>query len=388
MNHTKATPPVPVPRTQFIPKPTPDKELQRSNCSPAPPAETKPRQTKPPPVLPKTKIIKQNWENIQTLPLNEEELPTYEEVLKDLDNHFSKNVYQAPPALPPKPPKREPDIEKVTTIDKLLSSMNISWKDCSNDLQNKGATEKKVIITLAEYLYEEIQKYNNLMTEHGESLKEAIDELHCIAANLNKVSKGTKIAGITGGATTALGGVAAAAGVILSPLTMGASLALTAIGVGVATAGGVTGASAAIANKANFSSDKKKIQQILQDFQDRHEKILLCLTFIIEGMDQLKLYGLSTLSQTKTSSEKASKMLKMVTGDTSATAGGKCTKVSGTIQGFALGMDFYFTKEKDGQKLKNDLKSKFAKNIDKLAIDLEEGLKELSNIFVLFGKHC
>ncbi len=43
--------------------------------------------------------------------------------------------------------------------------------------------------------------------------------------------------------------MAAAAGVILSPFTLGASLALTAVGVGVATAGGITGASAAIANK-------------------------------------------------------------------------------------------------------------------------------------------
>ena len=45
------------------------------------------------------------------------------------------------------------------------------------------------------------------------------------------------------------GGVAAAAGVILSPITAGLSLALTVVGVGVATAGGLTGASAAIANK-------------------------------------------------------------------------------------------------------------------------------------------
>lgn len=67
------------------------------------------------------------------------------------------------------------------------------------------------------------------------------------------MSKGTKIAGITGGATSIAGGVAAAAGVILSPFTMGASLALTAVGVGVAAAGGITGASAAIAHKVELT---------------------------------------------------------------------------------------------------------------------------------------
>ncbi|XP_008298897.1 apolipoprotein L3-like [Stegastes partitus] len=87
------------------------------------------------------------------------------------------------------------------------------------------------------------------MSDCGGTLKHHIYELRCIADNLDKVSKGTKIAGITGGATTVAGGVAAAAGVILSPFTLGASLALTAVGVGVAAAGGVTGASAAIANK-------------------------------------------------------------------------------------------------------------------------------------------
>ncbi|XP_024115043.1 apolipoprotein L3 [Oryzias melastigma] len=389
MHQTKATPPVPLPRKHLTSKATSlDEEQLRSNRSPEAPAETSPCPTKPPPVLPKTKIIRQKSEMIQTFPLYEEmQPPTYEEVLKDMDKHFYKNGHGAPPALPIKTPKSKPDIQTVATIDQPLSSMNMSWKDCYNDLKDKGASEKRIIETLAEYLYEEVQKYNSLMTEDGKSLREAIDDLRSIAANLNKVSKGTKIAGITGGATTALGGVAAAAGVILSPFTMGSSLALTAIGVGVATAGGVTGASAAITNKANFSSDKKKIQQTLQDFEDHHEKIRSCLEFIIEGIDQLKLHGVSTLSQTKTRSEKATKMLKMVTGDMSAMAGGKCTKVSGTIQGFALGMDLYFTKGKDGQKLKKDLKSKFAKNIEKLAEDLEEGFKELSDIFVLFGKH-
>ncbi|XP_023814708.1 apolipoprotein L3-like isoform X2 [Oryzias latipes] len=396
MHHTRATPPVPLPRTQRCTKTKSlDEELLRTNCSPecpAEPTEMSPYQNQPPPVLPKKKIIKQNSENIQTLPI-------YEEVLKDMNRRISRMVCQESPAVPPTPPKKDPDGKKNNSVitfnqnDKCqevqkkesLSSRNISWKEFCNDLKRKGATEKEIIVALAEYLYEEIQKYNDMMSEHGNSLKEAIDELHSIAANINKVSKGTKIAGITGGATTALGGVAAAAGVILSPFTLGSSLALTAIGVGVAAAGGVTGASAAIANKANLSSDKKKIQVTLQDFEERYEKILPCLKFINEGMDQLKLYGQSTLSEVKTDSENASKVLRMYTSYTNVMAAGRCTKVSGTIRGFALGMEFYFNQEKDGQKLKKDLRSKFAKKIDKLADDLGEGFNELTEIQKLFA---
>ena len=71
-----------------------------------------------------------------------------------------------------------------------------------------------------------------------------------------QVSKGTKIAGITGGATSALGGVAAVAGVALAPFTLGASLLLTVAGAGVMAAGGITGASAAIAHKVNRNTPK------------------------------------------------------------------------------------------------------------------------------------
>lgn len=66
-----------------------------------------------------------------------------------------------------------------------------------------------------------------------------------------KFLKGTKIAGLAGGATSIAGGLAAAAaGVILSPVTAGTSLiAFTA--VGVAAAGGLTRVSASIANQVN-----------------------------------------------------------------------------------------------------------------------------------------
>lgn len=50
------------------------------------------------------------------------------------------------------------------------------------------------------------------------------------------------------------GGMAVAAGMILCPITAGASLALTFVGVGVVAAGSVTGASAVIANKVKSMS--------------------------------------------------------------------------------------------------------------------------------------
>ena len=99
------------------------------------------------------------------------------------------------------------------------------------------------------FTYEKV----TIWKEKGKKLRLHLHESTLIQTP-SQVSKGTKIAGITGGATSAVGGIAAVAGVVLSPFTFGASLALTAIGVGVATAGGVTGASAAIAHKVSGRS--------------------------------------------------------------------------------------------------------------------------------------
>ncbi|KAG7239553.1 hypothetical protein INR49_028791 [Caranx melampygus] len=167
--------------------------------------------------------------------------------------------------LPPFPIAPEPIYENMDSTSLLeWWEEKKSWETLCQDLRDT----RQIIKVKAQHLYKAINMYIFLLTEHGSNLKEYTSEMLCIADKLDKYSKGTKIAGITGGATTVAGGVAAAAGVILSPVTLGASLALTAVGVGVAAAGGVTGAAAAITNKVNFSLDKQKIDKLFQDYRD------------------------------------------------------------------------------------------------------------------------
>ncbi|KAF7649619.1 hypothetical protein LDENG_00138520, partial [Lucifuga dentata] len=172
------------------------------------------------------------------------------------------------------------------------------------------------------------------------------------------VSKGTKIAGITGGASTVVGGAAAAAGIILSPFTLGASLALTVVGVGVAAAGGITGASAAIANKVNTTQDRKKLEKTFQKYQELMEDIQACLSFISEGVEQLLQHDLSHLSAARTRSARVTGVVDLTAaGGASTKAMEANSKASGLMQGFAVGMDFYFKQGKDGEKLKKGLES-------------------------------
>lgn len=105
-----------------------------------------------------------------------------------------------------------------------------------------------------------LRVFNKVFTEQAEALWEALIRLHALADDISEFHQKARIAGITGGTTTAVGGVAAITGLALAPLTFGASLVITAVGVGVATAGGIASASAAISDNVNNMNDRKKVK--------------------------------------------------------------------------------------------------------------------------------
>ncbi|XP_014845855.1 PREDICTED: apolipoprotein L3-like isoform X1 [Poecilia mexicana] len=342
-------------------------------CDP-PPSETGSGDSTPPPVISQANVGNQYSEQEQTMNV------------KELVKTFN-NCYQQRPPFPTKPPS-EQATRKIIKHD--VSSVSFKpmtpWDKVLKNLKLKELSNKQAINVKAGHLYKAIQSYIQLMSTHDGNLEELILELRSIADNLDKVSRGTKIAGITGGASTAAGGVAAAAGVILAPFTAGASLALTVVGAGVAAAGGVTGASAAIANKANLNQDKKKIERTLQEFKKAYEEILTCLKFINEGMDVLKCYDVSVLKvmvdKNEMVSKEAASAVQLTIGKASAIDSEKSNNASGLLDGFALCMDIYFNK--DGQTVKKKLASQLAMQLRTLVKDLDSGLKELHKIKDVF----
>lgn len=201
-----------------------------------------------------------------------------------------------------------------------------------------------------------------------------IIELQEVANGIDKVHKGVKIAGITGGAAGAVGVVAAVGGVILAPVTMGVSLAVAAAGVGIAAAGGITGASAAITNKVHTNMDRKKVETILKTHFTKLEEIERCVKFISTYIKSLKKYDLSTLKGVEWKAVKMARIAHNV-GD-SVGAIGAVSKSSGIIQDFALDLDIYFSQE-DSKQLKKGSETKFAKKIRKVAKQMQVSLDEL-----------
>lgn len=137
-----------------------------------------------------------------------------------------------------------------------------------------------------------------------------------------------------------------------------------------------------------MTQDRKKIEKILQDHEELMEDIRTGLKYINEGLGQLKKHDQSILKEAKKELGKLSWVVALVTiGGASAEAIEANSKTSGLIEGFALGMDFYFTQGKDGQqKVKKGLESQLAKKICTLVVALSKGLDELQEIKSLFKR--
>ncbi|KAK2888728.1 hypothetical protein Q8A67_014103 [Cirrhinus molitorella] len=240
-----------------------------------------------------------------------------------------------------------------------------------------GGIQRRSFMRTGEGFTNALEVFVSHLPSCASALERQIAELREVSDAVNKTQKSVKIAGITGGATGAVGGAAAVAGILLSPVTMGASLAITAIGVGVAAAGGVTGASAAITKKVKRNQVRKKVETILKDYQSEMENIECDLNDINTEMEKLREYDLLTLDRVNVKSAKIVHLLGIAGG--TSTALSVLNRSSGVIHGFALGMDLYFS-DKDSQKLKKESKSRFAQQIRKVAEQIEAGLKELMDM--------
>ncbi|MFT7800157.1 hypothetical protein Z043-116269, partial [Arapaima gigas] len=229
-----------------------------------------------------------------------------------------------------------------------------------------------------------IRIFNKLFVERAEVLWQHVVELHAIANSIDRVNKKAKIASITGGSTSAVGGVATIAGLALAPVTMGTSLIVTAVGLGVTTAGGLTSASAGISSTINNSLDHKKVERIVQDYQAKMADINKCLTFIQEGMENLRKYDLDGAMAGKAIVCNAAEIMRVVqianvAGSTAARAIQLASMATGVLTGFFVGMDIYFV-AKDSRELQKGAKSKFAAKIREVADQLHTGLVELNSI--------
>ncbi|XP_065809783.1 apolipoprotein L1 isoform X1 [Labrus bergylta] len=280
-----------------------------------------------------------------------------------------------------------------------------SWEETPQDEDMTEKEEAKAFAVTADKVQKGIRVFNKLFSERAESLWMHVVDLNSIADGLDKFSKNTKIAQITGGSTSAIGGVATITGLALAPVTMGVSLIVTAVGLGVATAGGLTSAGAGISNQVNNSMDRKKVEKIVHDYQEKMVDLNKCLKFIKQGIENLKRFDLIKMKKHAYNRDfpvlsssfyedgamagkailvNANEIMRVVqianvAGSTAARAVQIASMATGVLTGLFVGMDIYFV-AKDSKELKKGAKSEFAAKIREVATQLHDGLVELNTI--------
>lgn len=122
-----------------------------------------------------------------------------------------------------------------------------------------------------------------VFNQRGASLQQRILELLALADSADNFHKKTVTASMGGGLASVAGSITTITGLILAPFTAGTSLIVTAVGIGIATAGGVTSASANITDTVHSKTDRKKVEKMIHDYQEEIRDIRECLEFLQVG---------------------------------------------------------------------------------------------------------
>uniref|UniRef100_A0A3B4GYG3 Si:cabz01007802.1 n=1 Tax=Pundamilia nyererei TaxID=303518 RepID=A0A3B4GYG3_9CICH len=152
----------------------------------------------------------------------------------------------------------------------------------------------KVVEQAADRVFMAARLFVRFFNQRGASLQQRILELLALADAADNFHKKTVTASVGGGLASVAGSITTITGLILAPFTAGTSLIVTAVGIGIATAGGVTSASANITDTVHSKTDRKKVEKMIQDYQGEIKDIKECLEFL-QKIVFLKVH-LSTIS--------------------------------------------------------------------------------------------
>ncbi|XP_061921822.1 uncharacterized protein LOC133662133 isoform X2 [Entelurus aequoreus] len=276
------------------------------------------------------------------------------------------------------------------------------WTEWNEATQNNDAEE--IVEQAADRVFMAARLFVRLFNHRGASLQQRILELVTLADAADNFHKKTVTASIGGGVASVAGSITTITGLILAPFTAGTSLIVTAVGIGIATAGGVASASANITDTVHSKTDRKKVEKMIQDYQEQMNDIKECLEFLQEGMETLEEWNFEQYAESISKKHlnqnvkhvmkeggRAGKALVINTESLINTvqvlsvAGGAAKAAqaisitTGVMSGLFLALDLFFL-AKDSAELKKGAKTEFAAKIREVCKDLQRGLLELNRI--------
>ncbi|KAM6948675.1 uncharacterized protein FYW47_016623 [Aplochiton taeniatus] len=275
------------------------------------------------------------------------------------------------------------------------------WNETSNF---KEEDEEMAVEQVADRVFMGARLFVRLFNQRGASLQQRILKLLAQADAADQFHKKTVSAAVGGGVASVVGSVATITGLILAPFTFGASVIVTAVGISVATAGSIASASANITDTVHSNMDRKKVEKMIQGYQEEMNDIRECLDFVQEGMDALQEWDFEKYSESASKKAlnhnikhvfkeggRAGKALMINTDKLISTvqvlsaAGGaaKAAQVvsvtTGVMSALFLALDVFFL-AKDSHELRKGAKTKFAAKLREVCKELQNGLLELNKV--------
>ncbi|XP_070264063.1 apolipoprotein L3-like [Myotis yumanensis] len=114
-----------------------------------------------------------------------------------------------------------------------------------------------------------------------QDLEECIQKLYALADEVDKVHRDCTISKVAASSAGAVSGILTIAGLALAPVTAGATLVLSATGLGLGAAAAVTGVTASIVEASKNASAKAEASRLLSTGSDTEkmvEEVLRCST--------------------------------------------------------------------------------------------------------------
>ncbi|KAG5832546.1 hypothetical protein ANANG_G00292290 [Anguilla anguilla] len=120
-------------------------------------------------------------------------------------------------------------------------------------------------------------RFVGLLSQRSSRMRQFLEALEEAAVQLDRMKMGASISSVAGSSVGFVGGVVSIVGLALAPVTAGASVILTLVGVGLGITSGVNSLATGITELSVNSYHGKKSNEIFQSYMEDVETILECL---------------------------------------------------------------------------------------------------------------
>ncbi|XP_074082931.1 apolipoprotein L2-like [Macrotis lagotis] len=255
-----------------------------------------------------------------------------------------------------------------------LNTRDIEWlfDHLDPDYKNMDYSDMDLI---DESMLPELERFLEQFPMMKLNLKEYIEDLNCLADEIDKVHKNCTIISVVANSTGAISGMLTIAGLALVPMTAGGSMILSVTGMGLGAVASFTGTSANIIDHVSAARGKKHLDQVQRKTSD----LLQYASRIVTTTKRLKRVFKTIQTAGRVSTKQGKQINKALQGTVLAMTKG-ARLVGAAVAGISVLMDVSAIIQ-DSKHLSDGAKAETAEELREKAQALEKKLEELSKVY-------